>query len=137
MDTLALTIHFWLNGTIEGANKGVLQMNENAKKVKSWLAKDGAGWKVGSHMHRGMFIISRPMPGGMLGPLSREWRVAKFERTESDGRRIVILDGSAPLLNAAKAMMQRRLVEQGISAESEPTASLTGTLTFPINALDP
>jgi hypothetical protein len=111
-----------------------MQVNENSKKVARWARK--TGWSVGSHMHQGMFIVSRPDPGGMLGPASREWRVAKITRDSKGTRTFGLLDGANPLHTGAKARLQRALADHGISPESEPTARLAGVPTFPINALD-
>lgn len=116
-------------------------MDENVKKVSRWASRNG--WAVGSHIHHGLFLVSRPLPGGELGANSRDWRVASIVRAE-DGkgrkgrgaRTFEVEEIAHPLKNAAHAVLQKKLAEKGISPSSAPTVSLKGVKAFPVNALD-
>lgn len=109
-------------------------MNENAAKIDRWAAK--TGWLPGSHLHNGMFLVSRPMPDGMLGAASRDWRLAKIERTPK-GTRVISVEGKAyELQRYARNALERALAEKGISPLAAPTKNLKGVRCFPYTALD-
>lgn len=109
-------------------------MNENAKKISRWASK--TGWKVGSHMFEGMFLVSKPDPGGELGTLSRDWRVAHVKRDSKGTRSIEIVGVGHPLHNGAMSVLQQRLAEKGVSPNISPTVNLKGAPAFPVTALD-
>lgn len=110
-------------------------MNENAKKVSRWASK--TGWKVGSHLHHGLFLVSRPLPNGEHGILSRDWRVAGIKRGKNDSRSFEVLENAGhPLKTGAHAVLQKMLAEKGISPTSAPSANLKGVPAFPATILD-
>lgn len=108
--------------------------DNNTTKIDRWLKK--SGWMAGSHLHRGMFLVSRPLPGGMLGASSREWRVAKIVRDDKDRRTIEVSENAHPLQNYARNELRERLAHQGVSPNSEPTRNLKGVRCFPYTVLD-
>ncbi len=104
--------------------------DNNTKKIDRWVRR--TGWMAGSHLHRGMFLVSRPVPTSA----GRDWRVAKIERDEKDRRTIVVGSDSFPLQQYARNALRRKLAEQGVSPQSEPTRILKGVACFPYTALD-
>jgi len=110
-------------------------MKENVKKVSRWASANG--WRVGSHMHHGLFLVSRPLPGGELGANSRDWRVAGVKKDKNGTRSFEVLEENGhPIKNGAAAVMQRMLAQKGVSPAEPPTVNLAGVPAFPINALD-
>lgn len=108
------------------------ETNKTLHKVSRWATKNG--WRVGSHIHHGLFLVSRPLPDGELGPSSRDWRVARHN-TKTRANEVLESVGH-PLKNGAAAVMQKMLAEKGISMTEPPTISLTGAPAFPVNVLD-
>ena len=87
-----------------------------------------SGYAVGSHMHNGLFLVSRP-----VAPDVREWRVAKYD---GKNKGVTIGDHTAPIKSGAATMLQLALASKGISPNVDPTASLKGVISYPVNATD-
>lgn len=92
------------------------------------------GFEVGSNMTRGLFVVSRPTPQGMLAQLSRHYHLAFYD---SKNKTVRMVAGPFDLINDARSEMRFALAERGISPKTPADTMLHGLPSFPCNALDP
>lgn len=82
------------------------------------------GYAVGSHMHGGLFLVSKPEGGADR----RRWKVAKFD---SKNKKVLLTESEAPLKSAAEAAMMRQLAEKGQTIQTASTVPLNNAPAYP------
>jgi hypothetical protein len=82
-----------------------------------------SGYAVGSHMHGGLFLVSKPIDGER-----RRWEVAAFD---SKNKKVTLTGANAPLKSGAEAALVRKLAEKGQTLATASTVPLNNAPSYP------